>query len=198
MKRRSFLSLSALSAVSIPVVTAGEEPEADWYQTVNSEALTHKAISEEGKLLLHVELIKPADEELTEVKDEEGNFKCFRYKGKDLPQRFWTGGTLLTRFDLIWDGDPIKVPERFWADLAGFRIENSSLDPEKLKPELQWKAKQFLEGLKQPRVILSADGGTALIEWVRPEECDSHSTIRWIISKSGNVLRHRHEPLHAC
>ena len=43
---------------------------------------------------------------------------------------------------------------------------------------------------------LSAEGGTVLIEWERPEECDSHSTIRWIVSKSGTVLRHRHCPPH--
>ena len=45
---------------------------------------------------------------------------------------------------------------------------------------------------------LSAEVGTVLIEWERPEECDSHSTIRWIISKSGVVLRHRHCPPHEC
>jgi hypothetical protein len=39
-------------------------------------------------------------------------------------------------------------------------------------------------------VFLSAEGGTALIEWERPEECNSHSTIRWIVSKSGVILRH--------
>lgn len=41
-----------------------------------------------------------------------------------------------------------------------------------------------------------ADGGTVLIQWDRPEECDGRSTIRWIVSKSGTVLRHRYEAPH--
>ena len=105
---------------------------------------------------------------------------------------------MLTRFDLTWDGKAMKIPERFWNDLPGFRIETSTLDPEELKPDLQWKALQFLERLRQPRLSLSAEGGTVLIEWDRPEECDSRSTIRWIVSKSGTVLRHRHCPPHEC
>jgi hypothetical protein len=43
---------------------------------------------------------------------------------------------------------------------------------------------------------LSAEGGTVLIEWGRDEECDSSSTIRWIVSKSGTMLRHRNCPPH--
>jgi hypothetical protein len=37
---------------------------------------------------------------------------------------------------------------------------------------------------------------TATIEWERAGECDSSSTIRWIISKSGTVIRHHHWPPH--
>ena len=92
----------------------------------------------------------------------------------------------------------MPIPERFWSDLAGLDIETSTLDPAQLKSDLQWDAKKFLEALRQPRVMLSAEGGTALIEWVRAEECNGVSTIRWIIGKSGTVLRHRHEPPHEC
>jgi hypothetical protein len=201
MKRRSFLSLSALSAVSIPAVKAAEDaeaPDARWFETINREALRYKAVSDEGKLVLQVELIQPAAQEVTEIKDEKGELRCYRFRGKDLPSRYWPGCSLLTRFDLTWDGKAMNIPGRFWNDLPGLQIETSTLDPETLKPELQWKARQFLDQLEQPRVILSADGGTVLIEWVRPEECDSRSTIRWIISKSGTVLRHRHEPPHEC
>jgi hypothetical protein len=199
MKRRSFMSIAALSAISIPNVTAEEELTPDnWYHTVNENNLTHKAVSEEGKLILNVNLITPADNEVTESRRKKGDFKCFRYQGKDLPSGFYPGSSLVTRFDLTWDGRPVKIPGRFWNDLARLQIETSTLNPEKLKPELRWKAHGFLEHLKQPRVILSAEGGTALIEWDRSEECDGRSTIRWIVTRSGTVLRHRYEPRHDC
>lgn len=197
MKRRSFLSLSALSAVPV-VATADDAPEPDWYETVNIENLKHRAVSNDGTITLQVVLFVPPEEEVTQVKDEKGEHRCYRYKGKDMPNRFWPGQSLLTRFDLTWDSKVMNIPERFWNDLAGFRIETSTLAPKKLKPELQWKAGEFLENLRQPRVSLSAEGGTALVEWERPEECDSYSIIRWIISKSGTVLRHRHCPPHEC
>lgn len=200
MKRRSFLSLSALSAVPVVASAADNSPEPDWYETVSNETLTFKATTEEGKITLQVELIRPAEDEVTETKDPDGPDGAvrFMYKGKVQPYPFYPGNTLLTRFDLTWDGEAMKIPERFWNDLPGFRIQTSTLDPKKLKPELQWKALKFLDSLDQPRLSLSADGGTVLIEWDRPEECDSRSTIRWIVSKSGAVLRHRHCPPHEC
>lgn len=198
MKRRSFLSISALSAVPVVAHAADQEPLEAWWQAVNDDALSFKAVSDDGQLVLQVELIRVPEEEMTEVTDEKGDHLHYLYKGRKMPYPFHPGCTLLTRFDLTWDGKAMKVPERFWNDLPGLRIQSSPLVPENLGPELQWKAEEFLEGLEKPRLSLSAEGGTALIEWVRPEECDSHSTIRWIISKSGVVLRHRHCLPHEC
>jgi hypothetical protein len=177
---------------------ADNSPEPDWYETINSDALSYKAVSGDGILVLQVELFRPPEDEVTEAKDEKGKFRCYQYKGKDMPESFWPGQSLLTRFELTWDGKAMNIPGRFWNDLPGLRLETSTLDPKKLKPELQWKAHEFLESLDQPRLSLSAEGGTVLIEWDRPEECDSRSTIRWIVSKSGTVLRHRHCPPHEC
>lgn len=198
MHRRSFLSLSALSAVPVAAKAAGEAPEPDWYETVNPDGLKHRAATGDGKITLQVELIRPAESEVTEAKDEKGEFRAYQYKGKDQPYPFHPGCTLLKRFDLTWDGKAMPIPERFWNDLPGLRIESSTLVPEKVPPELRWKAEQFLQNLLQPRLSLSAEGGTVLIEWDRGEECDSRSTIRWIVSKSGVVLRHRHCPPHEC
>ena len=198
MKRRSFLSLSALGTVPVAARAAEAHPEAAWWEAVNNEVLAFKAVSEEGNLVLVVELFRPAENEITEVLDENGDHRCYRYKGKDQPYPFHPGSTLLKRFDFTWDGKALEIPERFWKDLPGLRLETSTLDPEKLETDLQWKAREFLERLRQPRLSLSADGGTVLIEWQRPEECDSSSTIRWIISKSGTILRHRHHPPHEC
>lgn len=198
MKRRSFLSLSALSAVPVVVGAAVDAPEPEWYDTINADALSFKAVSGDRRLVLQVELFRPPEDEVTEAKDEKGEHRCYQYKDKDMPTRFWPGQSLLTRFDLTWDGKAMNIPDRFWNGLAGLRIETSTLDPEKLQPELRWKAQEFLERLDQPRLSLSAEGGTVLVEWSRPEECDSRSTIRRILSKSGTVLRHRHCPPHEC
>lgn len=200
MKRRNFLTLSALSAASLPVIANGENEnlEHTWHETITTDALKFRAVSDEGNLTLDVELILAPEDEITEILDESGEHECFRYQGKNQPYPFHPGCTVLSRFDFSWDGKAIPVPARFWDDLPGFRIEVSTLDPATLNPELRWKAEEFLAGLRQPKVILSADGGTALVEWERPEECDSRSTLRWIISKSGTVLRHRHQPPHDC
>jgi hypothetical protein len=114
MKHRSFLSLSALSAVPVVASAADDAPEADWYETVNSDALSFKAVSEDGMLVLQVELFRPPEDEVTEAKDQKGEFRCYQYKGKDMPARFWPGQSLLTRFDLTWDGKTMNIPERFW------------------------------------------------------------------------------------
>ncbi len=198
MKRRSFLSLSALSAVPVVAMAADEDPEAGWYDTVNADTLKFTAKSDEADITLRIELFKPAESDITETKDEKGEFRSYQYKGKDQPYPFRPGVNLLKRFDLTWEGKPIPIPERFWNDLPDLRISTSTLDPKKLPPDLASRAQEFLIHLRQPRVLLSAEGGTVLIEWDRAEECDSLSTIRWIVSKSGVVLRHRHCPPHEC
>lgn len=196
MKRRSFLSLTALSAV--PGAAQAAEDAPDWHDTVNREGLTFKAVTEDGKITLQVELIRTAENEVTTTKDESGGILNHRYRGKDQPYPFYPGCTLLTRFDLTWDGKAMEIPKRFWDDLPDLRIETSTLDLAKVPPKHHWQAVEFLERLRQPRIYLSAEGGTVLIEWERSEECDSHSTLRWIVSKSGTVLRHRHCPPHEC
>jgi hypothetical protein len=104
-----------------------------------------------------------------------------------------TGASAAEPREEWWD----LVEKRFWRDLGGFDIQTIPMKPA-LLPDEGWRYEDFLSRLRQPRLILSAEGGTALIEWERPEECDSRSTTRWIISRSGAVLRHRHEPPHEC
>lgn len=198
MNRRSFLSLSALSTVPVVAKAADDAPEPDWHDTVDSGVMKFRCSDADGSVVLQVELFKPAESDIQEALDEKGEHRCYQYKGKDQPYPFRPGVNLIRRFDLTWDGKDMKIPERFWNDLPDLRISTSTLKPETLKPELRWKAEEFLEGLRQPRASLSAEGGTVLIEWERGEECDSHSTIRWIVSKSGVVLRHRHCPPHEC
>lgn len=156
------------------------------------------AKAEEGNAVLRVEMEKPSEERLQEVKDSEGAVTGYLLDGKKLPERFWPGCTMIKKFELEWEGKKIEIPKRFWADLAGFRIQESPLSTAALPVEKRFEGEKFLASLDKPRVYISADGGTLLIEWDRPEECDGRSTIRWIISKSGTILRHRHTPPHEC
>jgi hypothetical protein len=186
-----------LSLIALPLVHSGEGDPAEWWAGVTEElACTVKA--EEGDAELRVELRQPDEEKLQPVKDADGTLTGYLFEGKRMPEGFWPGRSLIKAFEVRWGGKKIEIPERFWADLAGFRIQKSPLDPSKLPEDQQSEARQFLERLDRPRVIISADGGTLLIEWERGEECDGHSTIRWIISKSGTILRHRHTPPHEC
>jgi hypothetical protein len=63
----------------------------------------------------------PLPLKVTQAMDEKGEHRCFQYKGKDMPGRFWPGQSLLTRFDLTWDGKRIPIAERFWNDLTRAR-----------------------------------------------------------------------------
>lgn len=105
----------------------------------------------------------------------------------------------ISRFDLRWEGRAIAIEDRFWNDLQGLLIETF---PDhviaKVPDDQKWDLAAALEKLFQPRLVLSEDKGTVLIEWTIPQECDSRSTIRWIISKKGTVLRHRDTPFHEC
>lgn len=193
MKRRHFI---ALSAASIPVASKAMDVEEIWWEGVVA-VTDFTAKSQEGNLTLAVELEIPNEADLVEHPEVDGEYRGFSYRGEKLPLRFWPGCSLIKKFDFRWDGTPIKIEKRFWRDLAGFVIQDIPNKPA-LKPKDSWKYEEFIARLRQPRVMISADGGTALIEWVRPEECDSSSTTRWIISRSGTVLRHRHEPPHDC
>lgn len=195
MKRRHFLTISTLATTVAG--TASAAPIEDWWNQVKSDNLKFTAKSIEGKLSLDVELEVPDEEELIGKKDAETHVTVYSWRGEILPRRFWPGCSLIKKFDFKWDGKPVAIEKRFWRDLAGFIIQTAPKKPTPLPAE-EWRYDEFLAGLRQPRLMLSAEGGTALIEWERPEECDSHSTVRWIISRTGTVLRHRHEPPHEC
>jgi len=207
MNRRKFLTLSALS---IPAATLAEEERGgaplkalnlqdpdQWWSTA-SERMEYTAKSDDGVLVLAVKLIEPEDGEISEASGSKGEFSHYTYKGVKLEEGFWPGRSLLVDFSFKWAGEAIPVAERFWKYLPGFRILVSDLDAAKVGDKLAGKLEEFKEGLGCPRVIPSGDGGTALIEWERGEECDGRSTIRWIISRSGVVMRHRHTPPHEC
>lgn len=179
MNRRHFLTTAGAAAAAGPLGAAAE----------NDEFL----LSSEKVVLLEnytavCELLTPGHRPDIQLK--------VRLEQKD-PESRWS--TVIRLFKLTWEGQDIPIPARFWNDLDHFAIESyPEADLKQIPKDKQYQVEKELARLRKPRVYLSAESGTALIEWVRNEECDSHSTIRWIVSKSGIVLRHRHEPPHYC
>jgi hypothetical protein len=189
MDRRKFIAVAALA---LPVALGAEEkddpPYEAWWGTVESPGKFNAKA--EDNIRLSVELFFPPDDKVKEVEDPSG-FVGYTYEGKKLPERWWRGESILTKFELTWDGKPIPIDKRFWNDLAGFRIQVSPLEVKDVPDKHVSAFLEFLGNIHQPRVSLSADKGTILIEWSRSEECDGRSVIRWMVSKSGTVLRHR-------
>lgn len=196
MINRIFIFLFTFATIASPAFSE-EDTWAKWWSSVQ-EISAYTAKSENGNIILNVALTKPDPEKLVELKSSDGDTIGYSLNGKKLPERYWPGCAFISKFELTWDGKKIAIPERFWNDLPGFLIQVSPLNPEKVPPQERYEAIRFLDSLKKPRVILSADGNTVLIEWVRPEDCDGRSTIRWMISRSGTILRHRHTPPSEC
>jgi hypothetical protein len=206
MNRRSFFKLSAAAAVAAVTPLTAEEfsaqsssetPEPNWWDTIE-ETFTHEAQSDEGSLRLRVTLITPDNitERTTNV--DQDDVIRYEFEGALLPSDFTPDQNLLRAFRFTWDDRVIQIPKSLWWNLSGLRLQTSTLDPMTVPFENRFAAEQFLAGLMQPRLTLSADSTTAMIEWQRSEDCDSRSTIRWLISRSGTVLRHRYSEGCAC
>jgi len=202
MNRRTFLTLAGATAPLAPVLaTSTDAPPLDdpadlWWPMIR-HVDQFRAVSLEGRLTLDVTLATPGEEEL-ELIEHQGRVIGYSLRGRRLIDGYYPGVTVVDSFTLTWDGEPIPILSRFWNDLAGFRIQVLDLDLQMLDAAERARIELYRARLDQPRITLSADAGTALIEWVRPEECDARSTFRWIVSRSGNILRHRERPPHEC
>jgi hypothetical protein len=185
--------------IALAVGAIAAEPESDqpdWWSTVE-ETTEFVARSRDGSLTLKVKLAKIEASEKTVVTPHGEETRYF-HKGRQLPSDFWPGRRALVQFELYWDGARVPIEDRFWRDLYGFSIQTSTINPDQLSNAQRYEFENFLARLDRPRITLSADKGTALIEWERHEECDSHSTYRWVITKDGRVLRHCDRPPHEC
>ena len=104
---------------------------------------------------------------------------------------------IIESFKLSIDGKNINIPAFFWNDLSGLYLTEAKILTSNPTDE---DLRSFNDVLRSPRsrpqVSRSDNGSTVLITWARPEDCDSASTIRWIISKKGTVLRHHEAAEH--
>jgi hypothetical protein len=182
MHRRNFLSgtgVVALTAGTAPILCAKEAEESLNWEKVTS--LKHYVAKCE----------RATDGDYPDIKLE--------VRLEDLKTDEFEQQGFLRLFRLTWSGKEIPIPNRFWADLNRLEVQDyPKAEIARWEKDSQWRALHQLDDLKKPRLSLSCDGGTVLIEWKRSEECDSSSTIQWIIAKSGTVLRHRYQKYHEC
>jgi len=183
MNRRNFIGTSGLLAASTTLLPAAGEDESliDWEKVREPSEFTAKCARFNDGSYPDIQLrvaLKPGD--------------------PADPAAWWTMRNLL-KFELFWDQQPVIIPGRFWTDLSKMKIQvYPESEQRKVTEDKQWKLQKELEFLRQPRLSLSAGKGTVLIEWGRGEECDGHSTFRWMITRTGAVLRHHDLPWHEC
>jgi hypothetical protein len=211
MKRRSFLTIASTApmgfgATALALVT-------DERETRRDAALTHwreheEAVysgifeSREGLLRLEVALIDENDEVTEEtIQTLDGEETRYTFAGERLPRWLRPRDGIIKRFRFFWDGREIPITKRYWNDFGGCCIERCTVDLKTIAPELSEFFEEYQNDLDAPKVMLSADGGTALIEWriIDTDACCGHrATMRWMISKSGHVMRHRHTTPSRC
>jgi hypothetical protein len=211
MKRRSFLTLSSAAPLGLCTFASAQQSEewdkkrdearAQWQE--HEEAVYSGSFKScEGLLRLEVALIDENDKVTEEtIQTPDGEETRYTFQGERLPRRLRPNDGIIKRFRFFWDGREIPLEKRFWNDFGGCRIERCTVDPQTIAPNLNKDFEDYQNELNAPKVILSADGGTALIEWVIIDTdacCDHRATMRWMISKSGHVMRHRHTTPNPC
>lgn len=190
MDRRKFIGIAAF-ATPVAAIAADEEPPYDAWNEKTESVMEFQTFSPDRGLVLTVELTVPPEKEVTQVQNDAGEMTGYQWINQKMPSNFTPGSTYLTKFRFEWDGKEVSIPEKMWNDLACLTIQDCKVNPKDVPEKFAWKYHEFINGLLQPRVLRSMDGGTALIEWARPEECDSRSILRWMVGRSGTVLRHR-------
>lgn len=203
MKRRKFLVLPLLAAAGAGVgraAAAADGGPAKWHETLqyhrhytaeSYERPSAEAIRPPARATLEVELDIPGGERVVVLTGDNGEVKGYKIDGKKAPEGFSLGASVLTKFKLRWDGKEVPIAERFWSDLLRLQIVTSDLTTQQVAAEHAGELIEFHAKLMHPRVMISAEEGTLLIEWARRDEGEGHSTIRWIVSRTGAVLRHR-------
>lgn len=186
INRRHFLAMTGMFTTASTLTGRAQEekddtPDLDWQKVQNASEFTAKCERfHDGNypdIQLHVAL-KPRKP------DSEGD-------SWNVPN--------VTRFDLVWDKQKVEIPGRFWQDIERMPLQlYPGAELRKIPEDKRWKIESAMRNLHRPRLSLSAGKGTVMIEWTRGEECDSSSTFRWIISKTGTVLRHHEMGWHEC
>ena len=151
-------------------------PVEDVTELIVREELPGVERAPEDRLELDVAIQILDENQVEEIKAaHEDEWPRFKHAGKLLPDGFYPGSSMITRFALNWGGRDVPVEPRFWDDLSGMWLrrlvlpQNPPQDPAK-----RWEHEIEIyfqrQELRSPSLSLSDHGGTALISWPRPEE----------------------------
>lgn len=211
MKRRSFLTITSAAPMCLGISASAQEVDIPETKEANARAQwqEHEKTfysgtfeSSEGLLRLEVALIDENDEVTEEtIQTSDGEATRYTFKGELLPRGLPPMVGIIKRFRFVWDGRKIPVAKRFWNDFGGCRLTRCTVENKTIPPELLPAFDDYQKNLDGPKLILSADGGTALIEWriIDTGACCGHpATMRWMISKNGHVMRHHHTTPSQC
>ena len=108
-----------------------------------------------------------------EIQEKKVGDRWEAWKGKESlpPEVLWMRPTIVRSFSLKIDGEQIDIPARFWNDLAGLSLHTIRLSAKEATPEdLEFLEESLSQPRLRPQVSRSANGGTVLITWARPEE----------------------------
>ena len=156
---------TVIFAALIPFVQADVEP----FETEPTNQLTVQ--SPDGTSSLTVSLERIDKDKIRRVE-----------KGKEQPPEAWLGKrllpegilwrrpTVISAFSIKIDGKEIKIPARFWNDIAGFDLKKIVINKKPTNGEERWELGQFMDQVRNPKITRSRDGGTVMIKWIRPEE----------------------------
>jgi hypothetical protein len=115
---------------------------------------------------------------VVEIEPIKDNLPQFMAAG-DLSAMYKAGSTRVTKFELTWDGVPVKIAPALWEDLRGFHLQKlkepcpvfDQAATEAQRAILSAKQQRWMDrakSLEHPRLWpCSEPGDTLLIEWTR-------------------------------
>lgn len=150
------------------------ELEGDLFEIQESDELT-LVLHEESSISLKVKLSYFPEEDHEDfsrktVVENGQEFEELFYRGKAIEPYQYPGGSYVSRFEIIWDGRKIPVPEMFWNDLYGLSLPSLKMLRKPQNDEEMFAVELRDESLLYPKLSLSSTGGTLLISWIRPED----------------------------
>lgn len=201
--QKAIFCAALFSAIAIPPMTAQHadpyrQDVERWSKGIKELQQITVSPAENERIKLTVELKPLKRAELTPVKNDKGEVTEYKYKTPftelSLPGHYESGSTLLTKFELDWEGRKIAIPAPLWAaSPLNFQIQSApleSLDAKDIPDGKAVHAARFIRhGLLKPRIFLSADGDSVMIEWKQNSECSAPLICRWIVAKDGSAKR---------
>ncbi len=171
LQRRQFLTAFTLGlpAAGLSADSADEEDSAqfEWEEETIQSGTFHEMSEGDDKPELFLTVIL---EELNrdEIIQPENGPPV--YRGRVLPYEVGNYPTMVEKFEFKWAGKQIPVPKNLWSDVGGVVIRRLKEKRPETPGAKLYSWEEADEHLHRPRLYKSADGGTALIEWDRPEE----------------------------